>query len=91
MASYFEGFADKLTTLSDSDTIWSKAFEHCQTLGFAGCSLVLAHGSANGVHTPMIKSNFSEEFNNAYTSEGLGEIDPFLLFSCKTLSAKNCH
>lgn len=88
MASYFEGFADKLTTLSDSDTIWSEAFEFCQTLGFAGCSLVLAHGSANGVHTPMIKSNFSEEFKNAYTSEGLGEIDPFLLFSCRTLSAK---
>ncbi|MGI9352191.1 MAG: LuxR C-terminal-related transcriptional regulator [Rhizobiaceae bacterium] len=88
MASSIEEFIDQLTSLPDSDTIWKHTSDYANNRGYSGCSLVLGKSTPDGIQSPQIKSNFSEEFRNAYAKEGLGEIDPFLLFSCETLSAK---
>lgn len=88
MASRFEDFVDALTPMPDVQTIWHHTERYVASIGYSGCSLVLARMSADRVEGPTISSNFSDEFKTAYARGGLGQIDPFLLFGCNTLSAK---
>ena len=83
-----EGFIEKLTSLPDSEAIWKHMAEYAQGHGYSGCSLVLGKKAPCGIEAPRILSNFTKEFQTAYRKEGLGEIDPFLLFSCHNLIAK---
>ncbi|MGB7205600.1 MAG: LuxR C-terminal-related transcriptional regulator, partial [Anderseniella sp.] len=62
--------------------------KYAADIGYSGCSLVLGRMPADTIESPTIKSNFSNEFRSAYADQGLGQIDPFLLFGCETLSAK---
>lgn len=86
--SRFEFFVSMLADLPDVNKIWEATESLSQSFGFSGCSLVQAQKGIDGIKSPKILSNFSEEFQTAYKNEGLGEIDPFLLFTCKGLTAK---
>ncbi|MEM9472549.1 MAG: LuxR C-terminal-related transcriptional regulator [Pseudomonadota bacterium] len=88
MDSRFAGFVDDLTTLPDSAAVWQHTADFAADTGYTGCSLVLGRHSGGRIECPRISSNFSPEFQHAYAREGLGQIDPFLLFSCNTLTAK---
>ncbi len=88
MVDLFEEFADTLTTLPDREAIWRHMAGYAYNRGFSSCSLVLKNNAAPGKQSPEILSDLSREFRQAYSKQGLGEIDPFLLFSCRSLSAK---
>ncbi|WP_337660404.1 helix-turn-helix transcriptional regulator [Anderseniella sp. Alg231-50] len=88
MDSRFGGFVDELTTLPDAVSIWRHTADYAANAGYSGCSLVLGEMSDGHIRRPRIISSFSADFRQAYAQEGLGEIDPFLLFSCTSLSAK---
>lgn len=88
MESRFGEFVDTLTSLPDAEAIWQHTADFAANTGYSGCSLVLATKSEQGIQNPRISSSFSAEFQRAYSCEGLGQIDPFLLFSCETLTAK---
>ncbi len=88
MSSNFSEFVDRLTSLPDTDAIWHHTAQFAQNNGYGGCSLVLGEMSGQQVSNPRITSSFSAEFQHAYSKEGLGQIDPFLLFSCANLTAK---
>lgn len=88
MDSRIGGFVDELTTLPDAAAIWQHTADFAADTGYAGCSLVLGKMSDRQIQCPRISSSFSAEFQHAYAEEGLGQIDPFLLFSCDTQTAK---
>lgn len=88
MESRFAGFVDDLASLPDAAAVWQRTADLAADAGYAGCSLVLGQKSGGQIERPRINSNFSAEFQRAYAREGLGQIDPFLLFSCDTLTAK---
>ncbi len=88
MDSRFAEFVDDLTILPDSAAVWRRTADFAADTGYAGCSLVLGKSTDGQIERPRISSNFSAEFQHAYAREGLGQIDPFLLFSCNTLTAK---
>lgn len=87
MDSRFEDFVGNLTNHSDVDAIWGTTAQYSYALGFTGCSLVQGQKCETGIRSPSIMTSFSQEFKTAYSDEGLGEIDPFLLFTCKGLKA----
>jgi len=84
----FENFVDNLTTFPDAGAIWEHTAGFAQELGFSTCSLTMACRSGNGLQSSYFRSGLSEEFDRAYLDEGLVNYDPFLLFSCNSLSAK---
>ena len=88
MVSPFEDFAEGLTKLHDVDSIWEHTATFAHDLGFSGCSLTLACETSSGLKSDYLKTDISDEFNNIYADNGLINHDPFLLFSCHSLTAK---
>jgi len=85
--SNLERFIGTLTDLPDGDAIWAATKNFGYALGFSDCSLTLARKGSCGIHSPTVRSSFSEKFLSAYIGENLVKSDPFLLFSCKNLVA----
>lgn len=88
MVSPFEDFAEGLTKLPDADAIWEHTAAFAHDLGFSGCSMTLAREVKSGLKSDYLKSDISDEFNAIYANNGLINYDPFLLFSCHSLTAK---
>ena len=84
-----EDFVDTLIGLSDVDAIWQATEDLSCNVGFSRSLLVRGQkGPAGTIHAPRIMIDCPEEWITAYTeNEGLGEIDPFLLFACKSPAA----
>jgi len=85
---YFERFVDGLTALPDAGSIWNRTAEFAYDLGFSSCSLTIARKSGSGLQSTFFMSDLPDEFSKAYRNDGLVGVDPFLQFSCNSLSAK---
>jgi DNA-binding CsgD family transcriptional regulator len=88
VSSQFERHVDGLTALPDAGPIWDRTAEFAYDLGFSSCSLTIARKSADGLQSTFFMSDLTHEFSNAYRNDGLVGVDPFLQFSCRSLSAK---
>lgn len=83
-----EQFADTLQSCSGVDDIWEHMSGFSKDRGFSNCSLTLASKSTSGLVSDLLVTDLPDEFCNLYRDTGLVGKDPFLLFCCRTLSAK---
>lgn len=88
MTSRFEDFVDTLTPLKDAEAVWQHTAEYSYKLGFSNCSLTLAKKTSEGLEPAYLISDLPEEFGKIYKNEALISDDPFLQFSCQSLTAK---
>ena len=84
----FEEFTEGLADLTDVDSLWRHTANLAYSFGFSSCSLTIAGRRTTGLESTCLKSDLSEEFQSAYRFQGLVDCDPFLQFSCTSLTAK---
>jgi hypothetical protein len=88
VGSHFERFVDGLTALPDACAIWNRTAEFAYALDYSCCSLTIARKSASDLQLTFFMSDLPDEFSQAYRNDGLVGVDPFLQFSCNSLTAK---
>lgn len=84
----FEEFAEELTDIADAGGIWRHTADFAYSLGFSSCALTMAAKDKAGLKSARFMSDLPTEFNIAYTNQGMVGRDPFLLFCCQSLTAK---
>ena len=84
----FEEYADGLTEIADADGVWQHTADFAYGLGFSSCSLTMAATDRTGMKSARLMSDLPAEFNRTYTEQGFVGRDPFLLFCCHSLTAK---
>lgn len=88
MVLSIEQYADTLRSCSNIDDVWQHMSRFSKDRGFSKCSLTLASNSTRGLTSDLLVTDLPNEFCDLYQDTGLVAQDPFLLFCCRTLSAK---
>lgn len=88
MTMRFEEFAESLPTLTSVGAVWKHTAAYSHALGFSNCTLTLAKKTPTGPQSANFFSNLDGKFCDVYSKEGLISDDPFLKFTCASLSAK---